>query len=256
MTIAKRLLSLVGFILGMWWGTGVTTCYAVSFNISVDTTSLIGHPAGPFSLEFQLTDGSGLDDANNTATLSGFNFGSGGATGSPTLLGEANGDLGTSVTLTDSGFLNQFLQQFTPGNMLNFALALTTNVDVGPQPDLFSFSILDSTGSEIPTLAGFVNAFALVNLDSAAPTLQIFASDTTHAPAAGGDPIVISQPQVETVVPEPSTLMLLGSGTIGFVLIRKGRTRFGLRLRGHDNASRRFFASCKSPVVKPSVNHS
>src|SRR5262249_21463960 len=38
--------------------------------ITINTAPLIGHAAGPFSLDFELIDGSGTSDANNTVTLS------------------------------------------------------------------------------------------------------------------------------------------------------------------------------------------
>ena len=46
--------------------------HALLFTIEVDTAPLIGHPAGPFSLEFQLNDGSGTSDGNNTALIGPF----------------------------------------------------------------------------------------------------------------------------------------------------------------------------------------
>jgi hypothetical protein len=59
----------------------------LNYHVTVATSPLIGHPAGPFSLDFQLTDGSGLGDANNTATISNLSYGGGAATGSATLSG-------------------------------------------------------------------------------------------------------------------------------------------------------------------------
>ena len=53
-------------------------CQATAvFNISLDTSPLIGHPAGPFSLYFQLNDGAAIGDGSNSAILSDFNFGVG-----------------------------------------------------------------------------------------------------------------------------------------------------------------------------------
>jgi hypothetical protein len=57
----------------------------VSFTVTIDTTALAayGTPPAPFALEFQFNDGDGT--VNNTATLSTFNFGTGGAAvGTPT----------------------------------------------------------------------------------------------------------------------------------------------------------------------------
>ncbi len=197
---------------------------SITVSISMDTSPLIGHPAGPFSLGFQLTDGSGLGDANNTANLSNFQFGAGGGTsGSPTLLGGASGDLSSGVTLTDSGFLNWFDQSFTPGDALSFTLTLSTNVDVGGTPDEFSFSILDSTGTELPTLGGpFFDVFVAIDIDSGSPTIQTFASDPTQSPAAGGPPIDMGAPQ-GTVVPEPGALVLFSTSLVLAALLARKR---------------------------------
>jgi len=52
-----------------------TATYAnLIYMVSLNTTSIAG---GNYTLAFQLTDGSGTGDANNTATLSSFNFGGG-----------------------------------------------------------------------------------------------------------------------------------------------------------------------------------
>src|SRR4051794_1059710 len=63
------------------------------YDISLNTASLIGHIAGPFSLDFQLIDGAGTGDANNTAQLTDFSFNTGSAAGLPVLLGGASGSL-------------------------------------------------------------------------------------------------------------------------------------------------------------------
>jgi hypothetical protein len=194
---------------------------AIDVSVTLGTGALIGHPAGPFSLDFQLSDGSGTNDGNNTATLSQFGFGGGGPSGTPTLVGGAAGDLSSIVTITDNSFLNEFTQGFTAGTTLSFVLDLTTNVDAGGTPDQFSFAILDNTGSEIPTTASNStgsSSLIVINIDSPNPAILIFAGDPSEAPVAGGNPIAIAAPQLTSVgtgasgVPEPSSLSLAGLG--------------------------------------------
>ncbi|HEY9154117.1 MAG TPA: NF038129 family PEP-CTERM protein [Opitutaceae bacterium] len=144
--------------------------------VNVDTHSLIGNPAGPYSLDFQLNDGSGWGDANNTASLSGFKFGSGGAAGSGSSFGGAGGDLGSNVWLTDSSPFNEFYQGFTPGSWLSFDLSLTTNVDGGGTPDAFSFAILDGALMNLPTQSPGSDAFLAINIDSATPWVSTYSS--------------------------------------------------------------------------------
>lgn len=186
----------------------------IQYLISLNTSSLVGNAAGPFSLNFQLNDGSGSGDGNNTATLTGFNFGAGGsATGSPVLSGGASGSLATTVTLTDSAFLNSFTQRFNPGASLSFLASLSNNVDAGPQPDQFSFAIFDSAGFELPTLNPAFDAFVTIDLSSANPTVRAFASDPSRLPVAGGTAITTGAVTAQ-VVPEPGTLALLGGGLL------------------------------------------
>jgi hypothetical protein len=150
----------------------------------------MGHPAGPFTLALQLTDGSGSGDANSTVTLRNFTFGGGGASGSPTLTGNASGDVLSTVTLMDGTFLNTFTQPFTPGAELRFDVTLITGLDGGETPDHFSFSILDRTGAAIPTQGGEgFNVFAALDFDSPNPAVQVFNSDPAVAPQGGGGPV-------------------------------------------------------------------
>lgn len=184
--------------------------------ISVDTTPLIGHPAGPFSLEFQLNDGNGTGDGNNTATLSNFLFSGGAAAGSSTLNGGATGNLTSGITLTDNGFFNQFIQNFSPGATLSFQLGLTTKLDSGGVPDEFSFAILDSSGFEIPTLSP-ANALLIIDLGSNTPTVSTFRTDTSQRPSGGGPPIDIAAPLVSNV-PEPNSLALLVTSLLALIV--------------------------------------
>ena len=123
----------------------------VAYNVSLDTSPLIGAPAGQFWLAFQISDGSGTGDGNNLAALSGFRFGTGEASGLPILIGSAYGNLSSALVMTDGSGVAYAAEAFNPGPTLTFQLYLTTNVDSGPLPDLFAFSILDHTFTPIPT---------------------------------------------------------------------------------------------------------
>jgi hypothetical protein len=140
--------------------------------------------------------------------------------------GGVAGDLFGTVTLTDSAFLNSFIQEFAAGSLLTMRLTLTTEVDPGPTPDQFSFAILDNTGFEIPTqgLGGVgTDVFLLIDINSANPATQIFGTDTSRFPFGGGDPIDMAAPDVSTPIPEPATwvLVLIALASVG--IFRKVR---------------------------------
>ena len=69
---------LLGITLAVWIGCLLSAKAAraqLAFHIDLPTDTLNANAAsGPFSLDFQLTDGSGTGDANNTAVLSNFLF--------------------------------------------------------------------------------------------------------------------------------------------------------------------------------------
>jgi len=207
----RNTLALVLLSLCLAWAMGPRACQAdVTFQVQVNTAPLIGHPAAPFAINFQLNDGSGTNDGNNTATISGFTFGGGGPAGVPILTGGASGDLSSVVTLTDSTFFNDFVQDFTPGASLAFTVDLTTNTDAGPTPDLFSFAILDGSGFEIPTTSP-IGGFVIVDITGPNPTIQSYSSDAT-TPVPPGDPVDIPAPTITvantTPIPEPSSALV------------------------------------------------
>lgn len=179
----------------------------VLYEVVLDTSPLVGHAAGPFSLEFQFNDGESTGDANNTVILSNFLFGTGGAVGAPILTGGVSGSLESGITFNDDTFFSQFSQGFTPGSMLSFTLYLSTNPDLSGTPDQFSFAILDNSGSELPSesyASSFFDVFAEIDIDSSRPLVRTFGSDTTRSPGGGGNPINLSAPKVSEA-PEPGT---------------------------------------------------
>ena len=204
------------------------------FTITLNTVPLTtapGSAAGPFSLAFQLTDGSGAGDANNTATLSNFQFGGGSATACSTgcSFGGASGSASSSIVLTDNSFFNALMQGFTPGNSLSFQVDLTTNVDPGLTPDAFAFSLLDSGGLSIPTSdPGGSDALLVVNLDSAQPAVLTFASDPARL-TSSGIAVSLTAPVIGrpggSSVPEPGGLLWIGAGLAALVLASRNCLR-------------------------------
>ena len=192
---------------------------SVIVGVSLDTSSLEGMAGSPFVLDLQLNDGSGTNDANNTAVVTQLSFGTGSAVGSPTVGGGAAVSAGT-LTLSDSSFLNSFDQAFQPGSKLSFDLNLTTNVDAGPTPDEFSMSLFDAAGNMIPT-SGLLSAFLVVDIDSSAPQIQTFAGIGDFA--AIGAPIVGPTAPPTGSAPEPGTVALLGLAGIGLLRARRKR---------------------------------
>lgn len=212
-----RLACLIGFLAVLLLGLEQQPAYAdpLGFTVSLTTSGLVGNLNGPFSVALVFTDGSGAGDSNNTVLLSGFSFGGGSAGSVSSSSGGVVGNLSSGISLTDSSFFSDLVSAFTPGSTLSFAVNMTTNVDGGGTPDQFSFSILNGSGFDIntqdPTGA---NSLLTLNIDSASPTIQTFASAFTPAPSAG-------------VVPEPATLLLVGTGLAGVAF--RCRRRIGDR---------------------------
>lgn len=185
------------------------------FRVQVDTSSLVGNPAGPFSLDFQLNDGLGIGDGNNWATLSHFQFGGGAAVPGAMTWGGAWGSLASGITLTDTDpLVNEFLQGFTPGSWLSFDLTLSNHVDVGGTPDIFSFAILDGNLMNLQTHALGSDSFLEINLAGPTPTIAAFASLDN----------AIAAPRV-TPVPEPSTYALWLSVVLGVAVSARRYSR-------------------------------
>jgi hypothetical protein len=194
-------------------------------------TTLPGSSAGPFAMAFQLTDGSGLADANNTATLSNFQFGGGSAGVCPaacSTFGGATGSALSSIVLTDNTFFTAFTEGFTPGSTLSFQVDLTTNVDLGGTPDLFAFSLLDNAGFSIPTLDPTgADTLLTVNLSSANPSVLAYGSDTSRL-TSSGIALSIAAPvigvPVTSSVPEPGNLAWMAMTILGMgIAVRRKR---------------------------------
>jgi PEP-CTERM motif len=169
------------------------------YTVSIDTSAL--SPVGanaPFSLDFQLNDGSGTASGNTSVAVSPVVFTGGAATGSPTLSGGASGSLGSGLSLNETAPFSEAFQGFTPGTALTFTVTVTPNNAVTGAPDLFAFSVLDKNLANLPT----------ANND----TIVAFAVDQngvaiTTANTTGSDIVT-----VVSVVPEPSATAFAGAG--------------------------------------------
>ena len=165
--------------------------------------------------------------------VSDFIFGTGGAAGqiaprrSPT---SATGDTGIGRVPDHRQQLPERIlpkDLHTSGSSSQFQLDLTTNVDAGGTPDQFTLAILDSVGAQIPTLS-FFDVFVEIDIDSASPAIQTFASDPSQDTVAGGAPIDLAAPEYTTVTPapEPSSIFL---AVFGLAILAGGRAYRDLR---------------------------
>ena len=189
----------------------------LSFHVGVNTSSLVGNVNGPFSLDFQVN---GVGPLTNAVTLDDFSFTGGTPTGSPSLFGNATGDLGSTVSLNDVGSANnEFFQGFTAGTTeIQFDASITENVNT-PTPDGFVMAILDNTLSNIPTTGAF-DSLLLLNISQLNPTLGNMQTAASTAPDAGVT-VAVTAP-----TPEPGTLGLFLSGGVlaaGWISLRRTR---------------------------------
>src|ERR1035438_5083614 len=182
---------------------------ADEITVTLNTSVLINSQAGPFSIGFQLADGSLTGDGNNVVSVSEFQFG-GGAPGQPGCsanqgyLGGVSGDLSSAIAATDLNIFALCDQPFTAGNTLSFKVSYSNNIEAAGLPDEFVMVILDQYLQPIPTTGGI--ALLQIDFNGTNPTVQVFAGDPTQAETAnGGYGIAIPAPVVAGTPPTANT---------------------------------------------------
>jgi hypothetical protein len=161
------------------------------YHVTMDTSQLQGHTAGPFSLQFTFIDGSGLGDSNGAVIVTNFNFGAGGDVEGASDDDNSGGDLTSFVTLTDDTPECDFSEQFDAGTNLTFDLYATLSLDAGLLSDEFQIAILDSESQRIPTL-DTNDEDVLVRLTTSngfSITVETYGTDPAVNPVASGPPV-------------------------------------------------------------------
>lgn len=215
---SRRILTTLKVLGVLWYTVGTAVCQAnLIFDVSFPSWPGTFTTGTSVSLLFELTDGSGLDDGNNTITISNFDFGGGVAGSATTTGGGATSTSPLAVLLTDTVFDNTVLLPFTTGSSLKFSINLTTNDD-GIQLDQFSLFILDDQGNALVTSDTLASAFLVLDIGTGVSlsNIQTFSNDT--GPSVG-------EPLITTPVPEPSSLILLVSSLVGLMWIQRSNRK-------------------------------
>jgi hypothetical protein len=192
----------------------------VTYDISVNTSGIA--PAG-FSgyLDFELNPGSGTADPAN-ATLTGFTTDGVLTDGLPsppvppqTALGSVSGSLPGTVTISNTGSVNDYTPGFTFGSFFDVFVELSVpNVSgTATSGNVFTLDMQDPGFNSLLT-GGPPPPYALqINLDAATGLPTILNN--------AGSALTITAVTAVTAAPEPATWAFLPAGLIAFAILRR-----------------------------------
>ncbi len=231
-----RKMQKAGLLFGVGMALGSTLASvsrgAYTYDVTLDTSAvtpagtlpLSTNDAAPFYVYFQLSgnngDSASISNFSGAATVPGSGSAVFGDTGNNTTggTGTSSGDLTSTISLTDDTTnvspYSGFYQPIAAGTSMTFKVSLSGPL-VSSNPDALDFAILDSGGNPIPTMdPSTANNLVIWTLDTGGPHFISYPNDPTTAPTASptGTPIsyIPAASVVETSIPEPSSLCLLG----------------------------------------------
>lgn len=199
---------------------------ADSFDVSLNTSALSGTTQ---VLAFGLTNNDGV--ADNTISLTGFNFGTGGSAVSGTqdctlggfLSGAGcGGNLTSGVTLTDSATEAFFDEAFTVGSSLSFAMT-TTNAFAGGIPDGFAMYLCNATLSSCYSDDSSTTAMLVLGLAGTPLTPSSFTLNAATAQGLPAPVVTAATGSGGTTAPEPPAVLLLGLGVLALAFWSRKR---------------------------------
>jgi hypothetical protein len=199
---------------------------ADSFDVSLNTSALSGTTQ---VLAFGLTNNDGV--ADNTISLTGFNFGTGGSAVSGTqdctlggfLSGAGcGGNLTSGVTLTDSATEAFFDEAFTVGSSLSFAMT-TTNAFAGGIPDGLAMYLCNATLSSCYSDDSSTTAMLVLGLAGTPLTPSSFTLNAATAQGLPAPVVTAATGSGGTTAPEPPAVLLLGLGVLALAFWSRKR---------------------------------